>query len=196
VILEGRPPRKTLGQLVFFFGFCIDRGLHGFGSIVLPSKECGQLWMTPSMLFGSLKVTKPKPRLRPVSAFFITTQSITSPNLEKYRSRVSWVVSQLSPPTNNLPSSWSSCLLCFLPRPLPPPPPFCWGWAAPGANAITSSIARSGKSRHSSTLFSCASPSPSFPPHILKAKTLTPQPLQSLQDRGRLETPLTPDSTV
>ena len=31
-------------------------------------------------------------------------------NLEKYRRRVSWVVSQLSPPTNSLPSSWSSCL--------------------------------------------------------------------------------------
>ena len=81
VMLEGRPPRNTFGQFVFFLGFCIDRGLHGFGSIVLPSKECGQLWMTPSMLFGSLNVTKPKPRLRPVSAFFITTQSITSPNL-------------------------------------------------------------------------------------------------------------------
>ena len=105
MMLEGRPPRKTFGQLVFFFGFCMDRGLHGFGSIVLPSKEWGQLWITPSMLFGSLNVTKrdnverdnihvtierdnihlnvtkPKPRLRPVSAFFITTQSITSPNL-------------------------------------------------------------------------------------------------------------------
>jgi len=127
--------------------------------------------MTPSMLFGSLKVTKPKPRLRPVSAFFITTQSITSPNLEKYRSRVSWVVSQLRPPTNNFPSSWSSCLLCFLPRPLPPPPPFCWGWAAPGANAITSSIAKSGKSRHSWNLFSVAS-SP-VPPHILITKLAT-----------------------
>ena len=33
-----------------------------------------------------------------------------SGNLEKYRRRVSWVVSQLRPPTNNFPSSWSSCL--------------------------------------------------------------------------------------
>jgi hypothetical protein len=59
----------------------MDLGLQGLGSIVRPSRTCGQLWMTLSMLAGSLKVTKPKPRDRPVSAFFITTQSITSPNL-------------------------------------------------------------------------------------------------------------------
>jgi hypothetical protein len=61
----------------------MDRGLQGFGSIVRPSRMCGQLWITLSMLLGSLNVTKPKPRDRPDSAFFMTTQSITSPNLSE-----------------------------------------------------------------------------------------------------------------
>ena len=131
-----------------------------------------------------------------------------SGNLEKYRRRVSWVVSQLSPPTNSLPSSWSSCLNiqtmklvafrkklillqlgagshvsiwlktccvffhghCHLPhrsagagRHLRPTLTLAFlslnsgsvkHWKKkksdlPGANAITSSMARSGKSRHS-----------------------------------------------
>ena len=138
-MLEGSPPRNTLGQLMFFLGFCMDRGLQGFGSIVLPSRLCGQLCITVSMLFGSLNVTNPNPRDLPVSAFFITTQSITSPNREKYLRRESCVVSQESPPTKSLPSSWSSCLLCFLfpagaPDPPPraptptPPPPFWVTW--------------------------------------------------------------------
>ena len=41
-------------------------GLHDFGSIVLPSRVSGQLAMTASTFAGSLNVTKPNPRERPV----------------------------------------------------------------------------------------------------------------------------------
>ena len=46
--------------------------------------------------------THPNPLDRPVSAFFMTTQSMTSPNREKYRKRLSWVVSQLQEKTKSI----------------------------------------------------------------------------------------------
>ena len=95
VMVDGRPPKKTLGYPLLFLGFCMLLGLQALGSMVRPSRECGQLANTASILEGSAKVTKPKPLDRLVLLFFITTQSITSPKREKYERRDSWVVSQL-----------------------------------------------------------------------------------------------------
>lgn len=67
---------------------------------VLLSKVCGTFCSTKSTLVGSAKVMKPKPLDRPVSGFFMTTQSTTSPYRLKYRSKLSCVVSQLKPPIN------------------------------------------------------------------------------------------------
>jgi hypothetical protein len=58
---------------------------------VRPSKTCGPFCSTTLTLFGSANVTKPKPLDRPLSLFFITTQSITSPYLLKYLWRLSKV---------------------------------------------------------------------------------------------------------
>ena len=46
-------------------------------------KKFKYLAKTASILEGSAKVTNPKPRDRLVPLFFMTTQSITSPNWEK-----------------------------------------------------------------------------------------------------------------
>lgn len=71
-------------------------------STYLPSKVCGPFCSTTVTFAGSANVTKPKPLERPDSAFFMTTQSITSPYLEKYLCRLSWEVSQERPPTKSL----------------------------------------------------------------------------------------------
>ena len=41
-------------------------GLHDLGSMVLPSRVWGQLAITASTFAGSLNVTKPNPRERPM----------------------------------------------------------------------------------------------------------------------------------
>lgn len=67
----------------------------------LPSNVWGPFCNTTETFEGSENVTNPNPLERPDSAFFITTQSITSPYLEKYRWRLSWEVSQERPPTKS-----------------------------------------------------------------------------------------------
>lgn len=67
----------------------------------LPSSWWGPFCRTTLTSVGSAKVTKPKPLDRPDSLFFITTQSMTSPYLEKYRCKFSWEVSHDRPPTNS-----------------------------------------------------------------------------------------------
>lgn len=56
---------------------------------VRESRTWGPLRKTTSTLAGSANVTKPKPLDRPLSLFFITTQSITSPKRPKYLCRSS-----------------------------------------------------------------------------------------------------------
>lgn len=112
VTFDGKPPRNTFGYPPPFFGFCRVLGLHGFGSIVLPSSVCGPFCSTTLTLLGSAKVTKPKPLDLPDSAFFITTQSMTSPYRWKYLLRLSCDVSHDNPPTNSFPFSSSSISCC------------------------------------------------------------------------------------
>lgn len=145
VTLKGNPPRNILGYCAFFFDLIAAFVLHGFGSIyktesqyttpinasneietlltARPSNKCVVLANTFSTQFGSLNVTKPNPLDWPLSVFFITIESITSPNSLKYscsfstKNNSTWqlsdiyrlnfslnlpsVVSQLRPPTNN-----------------------------------------------------------------------------------------------
>lgn len=90
-----------------FFLFCllkqtnVDYGQLNVDFSHLPSSVWGPFCSTTVTLAGSAKVTKPNPLDRPDSAFFMTTQSITSPYREKYLCRLSWEVSHESPPTNS-----------------------------------------------------------------------------------------------
>lgn len=102
--------QRPLLQFFFFEKICT----------YLPSSVCGPFCNTTVTLAGSAKVTKPNPLDLPDSAFFMTTQSITSPYREKYLCRLSWEVSHESPPTNsflkNQQNIWrrNGFLFCFV----------------------------------------------------------------------------------